>query len=421
MDKKFASFKKSLERVYEHNKLYRDKMRKLNITPDDIKSEEDIQKLPITEKKDFFIDYPYGYYATSQADIKVYHASSGTTGKPLIVGLTENDMKYRSETIVKDLKMAGIQKGDVVQICLGLGMFAGGLSFYEGLRSMGCKIIPTATMSTKMQLFYMKQLKTTVLISSPSHVMRIYEVALENGIDVKSLPLRIIRVGSELMTEKMRRKIKESFGEDVSVTQDYGMTEFLGPGLGMECEYGCGMHLNDDFYFELVDPKTKKKTNGNIGELIISSVYSEAFPLVRYATNDLVQITREKCKCGRVSPRILRFLGRADDMLKVKGVKIFVSQIEDFLFAHPKFNHQYEIVLNDDNYKDSLTINVEYHRKISKDYQKYLKEYEKEIEEEFKNVFGIKSHIHIVDIKTIERPEGKVRRVKDYRTKMVPV
>lgn len=196
MDKKFASFKKSLERVYEHNKLYRDKMRKLNITPDDIKSEEDIQKLPITEKKDFFIDYPYGYYATSQADIKVYHASSGTTGKPLIVGLTENDMKYRSETIVKDLKMAGIQKGDVVQICLGLGMFTGGLSFYEGLRSMGCKIIPTATMSTKMQLFYMKELKTNVLISSPSHVMRIYEVALENGIDVKDLPLRIIRVGS---------------------------------------------------------------------------------------------------------------------------------------------------------------------------------------------------------------------------------
>lgn len=163
------------------------------------------------------------------------------------------------------------------------------------------------------------------------------------------------------------------------------------------------------------------KTNSNIGELVISSIYTEAFPLVRYATNDLVEVTYEKCKCGRVNPRILRFLGRSDDMLKVKGVKIFVSQIEEFLFSHNKFNHQYEIVLKDDSYLDSLTINVEYHRKISKDYQKYLAEYAKEIEEEFKNTFGIKSHINIVDVKTIERTDGKVHSVKDLRTKMVSV
>ena len=421
MDKKFESFKKSLERVYERNRFYREKMRSVDITPDDIKSFDDVKRLPIMEKKDFFIDYPYGYYAVSSEEIKVYHASSGTTGMPLIVGLTDSDLKHRTEVIKESLRMAGVKKGDVVQICLGLGMFTGGLSFYEGLRDMGCHIVPTATMSTKMQLFYMKKLGTTVLISSPSHVMRIYEVAKENGIDVKKLPLRIIRVGSELMTEKMRNKIKESFGRNVSVTQDYGMTEFLGPGLGMECEYGCGMHLNDNFYFELVDPKTKKKTNSNIGELAISSIYTEAFPLARYATNDLVEVTYEKCKCGRVNPRILRFLGRSDDMLKVKGVKIFVSQIEEFLFSHNKFNHQYEIVLKDDSYLDSLTINVEYHRKISKDYQKYLAEYAKEIEEEFKNTFGIKSHINIVDVKTIERTDGKVHRVKDLRTKMVSV
>lgn len=420
MDKKFENFKKSLERVYQNNQIYHDKMDKLHLTPLDIKSEKDISKLPITEKKDFFIDYPYGYYATPKEDIKIYHASSGTTGKPLIVGLTENDLKHRLNRVKENLKMAGIKKGDVVQICLGLGMFTGGLSFYEALKDMECTVVPTATMSTKMQLFYMEKLKTTVLISSPSHVMRIHEVALEEGIDVKKLPLKIIRVGSELMTEKMRQKIKASFG-DVSVTQDYGMTEFLGPALGMECEYGCGMHLSDDVYFELVDPKTKKPIKSNIGELVISSVYSEAFPLIRYATNDLVEITKEKCKCGKETTRILRFLGRADDMLKVKGVKIFVSQIEDFLFSHSIFNHQYEIVLEDNSYLDSLTINVEYHRKISKDYQKYLKEYEKEIEEEFKDVFGIKTHIHIVDAKTIKREEGKVHRVKDLRTKMASV
>lgn len=421
MDKKFADFKKSLERIYNSKSLYKRKMEEALVEPDDIKIFDDISKLPITEKKDFFVNYPYGYYAIDFQDIKVYHASSGTTGKPLIVGLSENDLNYRNKTIKHNLEMAGVKRGAVVQICLGLGMFTGGLSFYDGLRDMGCRIVPTATMSTKMQLFYMKTIGTTVLISSPSHVMRIYEVALENGIDVKKLPIRIIRVGSELMTEKMRQKIKDCFGEDVSVTQDYGMTKFLGPGLGMECRYGCGMHLNDDFYFELVDPKTKKKASGNVGELVVSSIYTEAFPLVRYATNDLVEISYEKCKCGRMEPRILRFLGRADDMLKVKGVKIFVSQIEDFIFAHSKFNHQYEIVLTDDTYLDSLTINVEYHRKISKDYKKYLKEYEKEVEEEFREVFGIKSQINIVDIQSIVRTDGKVRRVKDLRKKMIPV
>ena len=375
----------------------------------------------ITEKKDFFVNYPYGYYAVDFQDIKVYHASSGTTGKPLVVGLSENDLKYRINVLKRNIIMAGIKKDDVVQICLNLEMFNGSLSFYEGLRNIGCIIVPTANMSTKMQLFYMKIIGTTVLISTPSHIMRIYEVALENGIDVKKIPIRIIRVGSELMTERMRQKIKKCFGEDVSVTQDYGMTEFLGPGLGMECRYGCGMHINDDYYFELVDPKTKKKINSNVGELVISSIYNEAFPLVRYATNDLVEVSYERCKCGRMEPRIIKFLGRVDDMLKVKGVKIFVSQIEDFLFSHSKFNHQYEIVLTDDSYLDSLTINVEYYRKISKDYKKYLKEYEKKVEEEFAVVFGVKSKINIVDIQSIVRTDGKVQRVRDLRKKMISV
>ena len=419
MDKKFASFKRSLERVYENNKVYREKMMDSGITLDDVQRTEDIAYLPITFKKDLFANYPFGFYGVDRKEIKMFHASSGTTGMPLIVGLTDNDMKKRREIVCRDLKMAGVKKGDVVQICLNLGMFTGGLSFYEGLKKMGCQVVPTATMSTKMQLYYMERLGVNVIISSPSHIMRIYEVAKEEGIDVKKFGIKVIRVGSELMTEKMRDKIKESFGDNVLVTQDYGMTEMLGPGVAMECEYGCGMHLNDDYYFELVDPKTKEKAHGNIGELVISSVYNEGFPLVRYATGDLVEISYEKCECGCDGPRIMRFLGRSDDMLKVKGVKIFVSQIEDFLFSHALFNHQYEIVLTDEAYLDCLTINVEYHKKISKDYQKYLLEYSREIEEEFKNVFGIKSHINIVDIKTIERSEGKVRRVKDLRKKVL--
>lgn len=230
MDKKFKSFKLELERIYKSNKIYREKMKRQKITPDDINSWKDIKKLPITTKQDLLKDYPNGWSCVPTSEIKMYHASSGTTGKPLIVGLTENDLQFRKKVMIEDAKEAGITPDDTIQICYGFGMFTGGFSFYEGVRDYGCKIIPTGTMSTEMQLLYMNNLKPTVLITSPSHVMHLYEKAKEENIDVKKLPIRIIRVGSELLTESMRKKIKEAWGENVSVTQDYGMTETLGPG-----------------------------------------------------------------------------------------------------------------------------------------------------------------------------------------------
>ncbi len=294
-------------------------------------------------------------------------------------------------------------------------MFTGGFSFYEGLKDLGCKIIPTGTMSTEMQLFYMQKLKATVLISSPSHVMHLYEKAKELKIDVKKLSIRIIRVGSELLTETMRKKIKVAWRENISVTQDYGMTETLGPGLGMECIYENGMHLNTNYYFELVDPINKLPTENDIGELVVTTIYSDCFPLIRYATSDLVKISKEKCSCGSTSPRIVKFLGRTDDMLKVKGVKIFVSQIEDFLFIHPYFNHQYEIVISKENYKDILTINIEYKEDLLNVSKEKITNYKIELEQEFKNTFGITSQINIVDNKTIKPTSGKIIRVKDLR------
>ena len=345
----------------------------------------------------------------------MYHSSSGTTGKSLIVGLTEKDIEFRKETIKEDAKQAGITSEDTVEICYGFGMFTGGFSFYEGLKDLGCKIIPTGAMSTEMQLFYMQKLQATVLLSSPSHIMHLYEKAKELKIDVKKLPIRIIRVGSELLTETMRKKIKDAWGEDVSVTQDYGMTETLGPGLGMECIYENGMHLNSNYYFELIDPITKLPTENEIGELVVTTIYNECFPLIRYTTNDLVELSHEKCKCGCSSPRIVKFLGRSDDMLKVKGVKIFVSQIEDFLFNHPYFNHQYEIVISKENYKDILTINIEYKDEITPSQRKQIVKYKENIEQEFKSKFGIKSTINILSTKSIKPYPGKIIRVRDLR------
>lgn len=415
MDKKFKRFKLELERIYKSNKIYREKMKRQKITPDDINSWKDIKKLPITTKQDLLKDYPNGWSCVPTSEIKMYHASSGTTGKPLIVGLTENDLQFRKKVMIEDAKEAGITPDDTIQICYGFGMFTGGFSFYEGLRDYGCKIIPTGTMSTEMQLLYMNNLKPTVLITSPSHVMHLYEKAKEENIDVKKLPIRIIRVGSELLTESMRKKIKEAWGENVSVTQDYGMTETLGPGLGMECKFENGMHLNPNYYFELVDPVTKKPTKKKVGELVVTTIYNEGFPIIRYATSDLVEISKESCPCGCSSPRITRFLGRSDDMLKVKGVKIFVSQIEDFLFKHPYFTHQYEIVISKEDYKDILTINVEYKDRITPEIKQNIYNYTENVEEEFKSKFGIKSKINIVNNKTIKPSPGKVVHVRDLR------
>ena len=417
MDKKFSKFKENLNYIYENNKVYREKMQKINITPDDIKTKKDISKLPLTTKEDFFKEG----WTSLNSKIKQYHASSGTTGKPLIVGMTENDIKFREESIKKSAHLAGITKNDTVQLCIGLGMFTGGLSFYDGLKDLGCTVIPTGTMSTEMQLYYMKTLRPTVIISSASQIMHLYEASKIYGIDVKDLPIRIIRVGSELMTEKMRKKIKEAYGEKVSVTEDYGMTETFGPGLGIECKYELGMHLNDDYYFELVDPKTKEVTTKDVGELVVTTIYNEGFTIVRYFTNDIVKITKETCPCGRKSPRIVKFLGRADDMLKVKGVKIFVSQIEDFIYAHPSFNHQYEIIITKENYKDILTINIEYKEKITTKINQELNKYVEQIENEFRSKFGISSKINIVDAKTIKRLPGKPKIVRDLRKEKVKV
>ncbi len=415
MEEKVKALRKTLRRIYKYNPIYKDKMDKVGIKPNDIKSLDDLSKLPLTTKKDFFKDYPEGFYCVDKKDIMVYHSSSGTTGKPLIVGLTKKDMQLRDKMCKDSTEIMGITKDDIVQICLGFGMFTGGLTFYEGLKKYGCQIIPAATVSTEMQLFYMENLRPTVLVSSPSQVMHIYEVSRKLGIDVKKIPLKNIRVGSELLTEAMRKKIKKAYGEDVSVTQDYGMTETLGPGIGMECTEESGLHLSEYYTYELVDPKTKEPTEKNVGELVVTSLYNEAFPIIRYCTNDIVEISKEPCSCGNITPRIVKFIGRSDDMIKIKGVKVFLSQVEDFLMNYDFLNHQYEIILTNENFKDKITINAEYFIDLNKEELEVLEKRKKNIEKAFKSEFGIFASINLLTTNSIEIKPGKVKRVKDLR------
>ncbi len=410
-------FKKQLKYTYKNNKIYKEKINKSNIKISDIKEITDINKLPLTIKSDFFIDYPYGFYAVDTKEIVRYHASSGTTGKPLIVGFTKNDINLRNEMIINICQSAGITKDDIIQICSGYGMFTGGLGFHEALIENGYNIIPTSAGNTEKQIFYMQKLHTTVLIASPSYVMHIYEVAKELGIDVKKLDVRILKLGSELLTDNMRKKIKEAWGNKIIINQDYGMTETMGPGLGSECEYHNGLHLYDkNFIYELVDPITKEPTDKNIGELVITNLYSECFPLIRYATNDIVELDYKKCKCGKTSPRIKRIIGRCDDMIKIKGVKVYLSQIEEFILKHRICTPNYLITLTTKDYIDDIKIEIEYSKYIDNSNAEIkIKNKEEELKNKFKNKFGIKANIRLISPNTLPRKIGKVKRIKDLR------
>jgi phenylacetate-CoA ligase len=408
-----------LKHIYNNNYIYRGKLNSLGIRIDDILNINDIEKLPIITKKDFFLDYPYGFYSVDKSEIKRYHASSGTTGKSLIVGFTENDLKLRNKMIAENCISSGITKEDVVQICVGYGMFTGGLGFHEALSSIGCTIVPVSSGNTEKQIFYMKTLKTTVLITSPSYAMHIYEVSKKNGIDITKLNLRMIKVGSELLTENMRKKLQECFGEDVLINQDYGMTECMGPGLGNECIFCNGMHIYDkNFIYELVDPITKESSSTNTGELVITTLNNECFPVIRYATNDIVELDDTKCLCGNNSIRIKKIIGRCDDMMKIKGVKVYISQIEDFILSFTFCTSNYELVLSTKEYIDELTLRVEYSHKLNTDLkstQTKIKNKEKYLKEKFKGMFGIKINVEILMPNTLKRNNGKVKRIRDLR------
>lgn len=406
----------TVERVYQKVEPYRKKMEEAGVKPQDIRTLQDLQKLPFVTKQDMRDNYPFGLFAVPQEELVRIHASSGTTGKPTVVGYTQKDLEMWTECVSRIAAMGGATRKDVAQICFGYGMFTGALGLHFGLENMGAAIVPASTGNTEKQIMYMKDFGTTLLVATPSYALRLGEVAQQIGIDPKKdLKVKIGLVGSELLTEAMRNEMHKLWGEDMLVTSNYGMSELMGPGVSGECEQLCGMHVNEDFFIpEIINPVTGEVLPpGEKGELVITCIYKEALPLIRYRTKDVTRLIYEPCKCGRTTVRMENLDGRTDDMLKIRGVNVFPSQIEEVLLGIDEIGPHYEIIVTRKNYSDILEIRVELVKPV--DAYKELEALEQKIKHKLRIVLGLDAKIRLESPNTLQRFEGKAKRVKDLR------
>ena len=405
-------------RVYDNVPAYRRKMDEAGVKPEDIQTLKDLQKLPFTTKQDMRDNYPYGLFAVPLKSLRRIHASSGTTGKPTVVGYTDHDLEVWRECVARLAVAAGGREDDIAQICFGYGMFTGALGLHYGLEKVGAAIVPSSTGNTEKQLMYMKGFGTTLLVATPSYAMRIAEVAREIGIGpAKDLRVKTLVLGSELMTEAMRKELHKAWGEDAKITQNYGMSELMGPGVSGECQELTGMHINEDhFIAEVIDPKTGEVLPaGEKGELVVTCITKEALPLIRYRTRDITRLMYEPCRCGRTTARMENLSGRTDDMLKIRGVNVFPSQIEEVLINTEGIGPNYEIVVEREHHSDILTIRVEVEGESMMDSYSALEKLERNLKERLRRMLGLDCKIQLVSPNTLQRFEGKAKRVIDLR------
>ncbi len=410
--------KETVQRVYEKVAPYRKKMDDLGVKPSDVQTLKDLQKLPFVTKQDMRDNYPMGLFCVPKEELVRIHASSGTTGKPTVVGYTQNDLDTWTECVSRIACMGGADKSDVAQICFGYGMFTGALGLHYGLENIGATIVPSSTGNSEKKIMYMQDFQTTLLVATPSYALRLAEVAREMGVDPKTqLSVRIALVGSELLTDAMREEMYKYWGEDVKITSNYGMSELMGPGVSGECEYLCGMHINEDFFIpEIINPETGEVLpEGEKGELVITCIKKEGLPLIRYRTKDLTRLFYDKCKCGRTFCRMENLSGRSDDMLKIRGVNVFPSQIEEIVLSFEELGPHYEIIVEREGYTDKLTVRVELLK--GTDSFSELERIICAVRSKLKTVLGLDAKILLESPNTLQRFEGKAKRVKDLRRK----
>ena len=411
-----ARLKQTVSMVWEKVPPYRKKMEEAGVRPEYIQSLKDLAKLPFVTKQDMRDNYPFGLFAVPKDELVRIHASSGTTGKPTVVGYTRRDLDMWTECVSRIAAMGGASKQDVAQICFGYGMFTGALGLHYGLENIGAAMVPSSTGNSEKQIMYMKDFGTTLLVATPSYALRLAEVALQIGVDPKKdLKVKIGLVGSELLTEAMRTEMHKLWGEDMLVTSNYGMSELMGPGVSGECQYLDGMHINEDYFIpEIINPKTGEVLPpGEKGELVITCIYKEGLPLIRYRTKDVTRLMYEPCKCGRTTCRMENLDGRTDDMLKIRGVNVFPSQIEEVILGVEEIGPHYEIILTRKDHTDRMEIRVEL--LTATDSYKELEEIEKKIKSRLRLVLGLDAKIRLESPNTLQRFEGKAKRVKDLR------
>jgi len=408
---------KLVEYVHANCAVYRQMLDAAGVHPGDIKSIDDVKRLPFTEKTHMRDNYPTGLFS-SQKDVVEIHVSSGTTGNPTVVGYTRDDIKLWSDVMARCLCCAGAEPGDTLQNAYGYGLFTGGLGLHYGALEMGLKVIPTSSGQTARQLKIMQDFKPRILSCTPSYSLFMAEEAKEMGIDPRSTSWEIGVFGAEPWSEQMRREIEEAL--NVLATDIYGLSEIIGPGVAQECTYKDGLHIFSDVFFpEIIDPQTGDEAKpGQVGELVITTLTKQAIPLIRYRTRDLVSINYEKCRCGRTSPRISKIRGRTDDMIIVRGINVFPSQIEHVLLSIDGTHPYYQLVVDRKARQlDELEVMVEVDEKIFSDEVKKLNDLREKIRKEIQAVLSISVKVTLVEPKTIERSMGKAVRVIDKRQK----
>lgn len=410
--------KGSVRYIYERVPSYRTKMDEIGLKPEHINSLADLALLPFTNKSDFRDNYPTGMFAVERKELVRYHASSGTTGKPTVVGYTRKDMKNWTNNVTRIACMGGATPDDVAQISFGYGTFTGALGLHMGLENLGAAVIPMSSGNTRKQIMFMQDMGTTLLVATPSYALHLGESAIEMGINpAKDLNLKTGLFGGEGMTEPMRKQMYRVWGEDFHCTQNYGMSELCGPGVSGECLELRGMHVNEDFFIpEIVDPVTGQVLPpGEKGELVITCLNKEALPLMRYRTKDISRLFYEPCGCGRTTCRMENLSGRSDDMLVIRGVNVFPTQIEEVLLRIPEIGPHYEIVVERVERLDRMTISVELIDDRLLDSYAQLRALEDFIKKQLKSYLGLVASIKLVAPMTLERFEGKAKRVKDLR------
>jgi len=405
----------TLNRVYLNVPFYHRKFKELDIDPENIRSLADIRKLPFTTKNDLRDNYPYGLFAVPLREVVRIHASSGTTGMSTVVGYTKNDIKTWSNLVARVLTAGGVTKDDVVQIAFGYSLFTGGFGLHYGAERVGASVIPISSGNTARQIKIMQDFKTTALVCTPSYALLIADTIHEMGININTLSLKYGLFGAEPWSEKMRQDIQDKL--KIIATDNYGLSEVMGPGVAGECMERNGLHINEDhFLFEVIDPETLAPVPpGEAGELVITTLTKEAFPVIRFRTRDLTRLIPEPCPCGRKTLRMQRVMGRTDDMLIIRGVNVFPLQIENVLMSIEGTEPHYQIVVDRKGALDDVTVMVEVSESIFFDEMKKQHELMEAIKKRLSSELNISVNVKLVEKKSLERTDGKAKRVIDNR------
>jgi len=407
--------KETVQRVAENVPCYQNKFKDIGFNPDDLKTLSDLSKLPFTTKEDLRLNYPYGMFAVPMRDVVRIHSSSGTTGKPTVVGYTKEDIQTWTELVARFMTAAGVTNEDIVHIAFGYGLFTGAFGLHYGSEAIGASVIPISGGNTDKQLMIMQDYSSTALVCTPSYALTLVDRMETNGIDPQNLALRVGLFGAEPWSEQMRNEIENRLG--IVATDNYGLSEIMGPGVAGECICKKGMHLAEDhFIAEIIDPDTGTVLpEGSVGELVLTSLSKQAFPMVRYRTRDITRLHYETCDCGRTLARMEKTRGRSDDMLIIKGVNVFPTQIEEVLFQIEGCEPHYQLIVDRVNNQDRLEIRVEVNEKIFFDEMKQQRAFVEEAEKRIHSVLGLGVKVKLVEPASITRHEGKACRVFDNR------